>query len=138
MYQYLTPRVWGHAVSTDLVHWTQLPIALDTDMWYDKGGVFSGSATILNDEARTPVLSYSVSTDDMQCLAFPANRSDPNLVKVFSNCLPCILSTNNYLCYCSIHIQSQPRYHSSCIHCEVDQVQRQSHHIDEDGRAGGP
>ena len=82
MYQYLTPRVWGHAVSDDLVHWTQLPIALSNDQWYDKGGVFSGSATILNDEFLTPVLSYSVSTNDMQCIAFPTNRSDPNLVNV--------------------------------------------------------
>lgn len=80
MYQYLTPRVWGHAVSDDLVHWTQLPVALENDMWYDKGGVYTGSATVLNDEFQTPMLSYSVSTNNMQCLAFPTNRSDPNLV----------------------------------------------------------
>lgn len=80
MYQYLTPRAWGHAVSADLVHWTQLPVALATDMPYDRGGVYSGSATVLDDDARTPMLSYSVSTNDMMCLAFPANRSDPDLV----------------------------------------------------------
>ena len=82
MYQYLTPRTWGHAVSDDLLHWTQLPIALNNDMWYDRGGVFTGSATVLNDAQRTPILSYSVSTNDMQCLALPANRSDPNLIQV--------------------------------------------------------
>lgn len=60
----------------------ELPVALDTDEWYDKGGVFSGSATILDDDDLTPVLSYSVSTNDMLCLAFPANRSDPFLTKV--------------------------------------------------------
>jgi beta-fructofuranosidase len=52
-------------------------------MWvgrYDQGGVFTGSATVLNDAAQTPMLSYSVSTNDMQCLAFPTNRSDPDLV----------------------------------------------------------
>ncbi|EDQ91269.1 uncharacterized protein MONBRDRAFT_6362 [Monosiga brevicollis MX1] len=69
------------AVSDDLVYWKMLPMALDTDEWYDQGGVFSGSATIMDDPARTPVLAYSVSTNDMQCLAFPANRSDPELIK---------------------------------------------------------
>ncbi|MFI8347734.1 GH32 C-terminal domain-containing protein [Streptomyces sp. NPDC085596] len=34
---------WGHAVSTDLVHWKQLPLALSHD---DKEMVFSGSAVI--------------------------------------------------------------------------------------------
>jgi len=36
---------WGHAVSNDLVHWTQKPIALYPDMPYEnEGGCFSGSA----------------------------------------------------------------------------------------------
>lgn len=65
-YQYQTPRVWGHAVSQDLIHWTQLPVALENDAWYDNGGVYSGSGTVLNDAAKTPVLSYAVSTNDMQ------------------------------------------------------------------------
>ncbi|GHH75189.1 glycoside hydrolase family 32 protein [Promicromonospora soli] len=34
---------WGHAVSTDLVHWKELPLALSHD---DKEMVFSGSAVI--------------------------------------------------------------------------------------------
>lgn len=46
-YQYSDPRVWGHAVSEDLMHWRHLPVALATDEWYDKGGVWSGSATLL-------------------------------------------------------------------------------------------
>lgn len=36
---------WGHAISKDLVHWTNMPIALAPDMWYENdGGCFSGSA----------------------------------------------------------------------------------------------
>ncbi len=38
---------WGHAVSRDMVHWKDLPIALKPDMEYDndpEGGCFSGCA----------------------------------------------------------------------------------------------
>ena len=36
---------WGHAVSEDLIHWEELPIALYPDMPYENdGGCFSGSA----------------------------------------------------------------------------------------------
>lgn len=33
-YQYLTPRTWGHAVSTNLVDWVILPIALNCKLFF--------------------------------------------------------------------------------------------------------
>ncbi|MNO44149.1 Beta-fructosidase [compost metagenome] len=43
---------WGHAVSDDLVHWEELPIALYPDQEYEdstQGGCFSGCAVIKDD-----------------------------------------------------------------------------------------
>ena len=43
------PMHWGHAVSTDLLHWEYLPAALAPDEFYDRDGCFSGSAVELAD-----------------------------------------------------------------------------------------
>lgn len=40
---------WGHAVSSDLLHWEYLPCALAPDEAYDRDGCFSGSAVELPD-----------------------------------------------------------------------------------------
>lgn len=40
---------WGHAVSSDLLHWRYLPAALAPDTDYDRDGCFSGSAVTLDD-----------------------------------------------------------------------------------------
>ncbi|KAF7824886.1 beta-fructofuranosidase, soluble isoenzyme I-like [Senna tora] len=72
---------WGHAVSTDLIHWLYLPIAMIPDMWYDINGVWTGSATLLPDGKI--VMLYTGDTNDyvqVQNLAFPANLSDPLLI----------------------------------------------------------
>ncbi len=43
------PMHWGHAVSTDMLHWNYMPAALAPDHSYDKSGCFSGSAVELDD-----------------------------------------------------------------------------------------
>lgn len=50
--------VWGHCVSTDLVHWEHLPCALiPTPSSLDQDGCFSGCATV--DEDGTPIIMYT-------------------------------------------------------------------------------
>ncbi|XP_063944492.1 acid beta-fructofuranosidase isoform X2 [Daucus carota subsp. sativus] len=74
--------VWGHAVSSDLIHWKHLPVAMVTDHWYDVNGVWTGSATILPDGQI--VMLYTGSTNEsvqVQNLAYPADPSDPLLIE---------------------------------------------------------
>ncbi|KZV14483.1 acid beta-fructofuranosidase-like [Dorcoceras hygrometricum] len=73
---------WGHAVSKDLIHWLHLPFAMVPDQWYDINGVWTGSATILPDGGI--IILYTGDTYDLvqvQCLAYPANSSDPLLLE---------------------------------------------------------
>lgn len=44
------PMHWGHATSTDMVHWQHQPIALAPSEEYDRDGCFSGSAVSHNGE----------------------------------------------------------------------------------------
>ena len=49
---YWSAMHWGHAVSTDLLHWEYLPIALAPSEPYDdyqKGGIYSGGAVVGDD-----------------------------------------------------------------------------------------
>lgn len=43
------PMHWGHAVSTDLLHWNYMPCALAPDTVADAAGCFSGSAVPMPD-----------------------------------------------------------------------------------------
>ncbi|HSP55655.1 MAG TPA: glycoside hydrolase family 32 protein [Dehalococcoidia bacterium] len=68
---------WGHAVSDDLVHWRDLPIALEpTPGGADKDGVFSGCAV---DRAGVPALLYTGVFPEVQCLAEAVDPDDPDL-----------------------------------------------------------
>ena len=74
---------WGHAVSADMVRWTELPIALAPDVGNECGGEWSGSATpqaLVNGSRRLPVLSYSVQCNNYFGQAEPADLGDPLLV----------------------------------------------------------
>jgi len=48
---------WGHAVSEDLVHWKDMPIALCPEEEYECGGCLSGQAYITED--GTPLIFYN-------------------------------------------------------------------------------
>nr|BAF35858.1 Soluble acid invertase [Pyrus pyrifolia var. culta] len=72
---------WGHAVSTDMIHWLYLPLAMVPDRWFDANGVWTGSATLLPDGQI--IMLYTGSTNEsvqVQNLAYPANLSDPLLL----------------------------------------------------------
>ena len=58
---------WGHAVSPDMVHWKQFPIALaPTPGGPDKDGCWSGCAVIAG---RVPTIVYTGVFPQAQCLA---------------------------------------------------------------------
>lgn len=74
--------VWGHAVSKDLINWRHLSLAMVADQWYDSNGVWTGSATILEDGQL--VMLYTGSTNEsvqVQNLAYPVDPSDPLLIE---------------------------------------------------------
>ena len=48
-------RCWGHAVSDDLVHWVDWPVAIWPDSPYDKNGVYSGN-TVIDDQGIATAL----------------------------------------------------------------------------------
>lgn len=56
------PMHWGHAVSSDLIHWEEQPIALYPDQPYENdGGCFSGSA--IEKDGKLWLIYTSVSHD---------------------------------------------------------------------------
>jgi beta-fructofuranosidase len=60
---------WGHARSSDLVHWEHLPIALTpTPGGADKDGCWSGCAVV---DGGVPVLVYTGVRPEVQCIAAP-------------------------------------------------------------------
>ncbi|MFF6829506.1 GH32 C-terminal domain-containing protein [Streptomyces longwoodensis] len=76
---------WGHAVSTDLVHWRDLPVALaPTEDSVAPDGVWSGDSTL--DANGVPVLLFTAGNDSQRPnqaigLARPVDPADPDLVQ---------------------------------------------------------
>lgn len=60
--------LWGHATSTDLVNWTDQPVALEPSAGPDADGCWSG---VLVDNGGTPTLVYSGRFDERElpCVA---------------------------------------------------------------------
>ena len=58
---------WGHAISTDMIHWRHLPPAFAPQPGsYDKDGVFSGCAVVNN---GVPTVVYTGTQPEVQCIA---------------------------------------------------------------------
>lgn len=71
---------WAHSVSTDLIRWTALELAIAPTEPYEANGCWSGSATIL--PGNKPVILYTSSNakkEQTQNIAYPKNLSDPFL-----------------------------------------------------------
>lgn len=75
---------WGHAVSEDLVHWEELPIALYPDMEYENdGGCFSGSA--VEKDGRLYLFYTSVSREMGQTQSVAYSDDGIHFVKYSGN-----------------------------------------------------
>lgn len=62
---------WGHAVSEDLIHWEELPIALYPDQDYEnEGGCFSGCAVVKDDRLYLFYTSVSHERKQTQSVVF--------------------------------------------------------------------
>lgn len=78
------PMHWGHAVSNDLIHWEELPIALYPDMPYEnEGGCFSGSA--LEKDGVLYLMYTSVSKEQGQTQSIAISRDGTHFEKYAGN-----------------------------------------------------
>lgn len=71
------PMHWGHAISSDLIVWKHLPVALAPSEKYDQSGVFSGTALLKNDEMRlyyTGHVDIDGQIEQSQCLAVSTDK----------------------------------------------------------------
>lgn len=78
------PMHWGHAVSGDLLHWREEPIALYPDMPYENGGgCFSGSA--LEKDGVLYLMYTSVSKEQGQTQSMAVSEDGLRFTKLAEN-----------------------------------------------------
>ncbi len=70
-----SPMCWGHAVSADLVHWTDWPVAMWPDTPYDRNGIFSGN-TIIDDDGIINAFYTGNVRDHAECYGMRAWSKD--------------------------------------------------------------
>lgn len=71
----LAPTCWGHAYSSDLIHWVDAPIALYPDTPYDQNGCYSGN--IIADGQGGHVAMYTGNIDEhAECYGMMARSTD--------------------------------------------------------------
>ena len=61
---------WGHAVSKDLLHWEELPVAIPED---EKGSIFSGSAVSVGDDIIA-IYTRDKDKSQTQCIAISSDN----------------------------------------------------------------
>ena len=70
---------WGHAVSSDLLHWENAGIAITPDQTYDQNGCFSGGAIMVGDTLR--LLYTSVGANNIQTQSVATSYDKINFAK---------------------------------------------------------
>lgn len=85
---------WGHATSTDLMHWTQQPVALTHD---DLGDIFSGSAVLDKDNTagfgKNAIIAIYTSAGEYQQQSLAYSTDGMTFTKYKNN--PVIASTRS-------------------------------------------
>eukprot|EP01084_Bolivina_argentea_P150878 263426_1 len=94
-FEYQSPANWGHCISRDMLNWINLPIAVKNDEPYDINGVYTGSATIVNNE---PILMHSATMVNnepiLMCIVYPNNTNDINLTVWTEYSGNCVLNSS--------------------------------------------
>lgn len=68
-------RCWGHAVSDNLVHWADWPVAIWPDSPHDREGVYSGNMVIDDDGVPTALYTGNV-RGHAECYGMQARSHD--------------------------------------------------------------
>lgn len=78
---------WGHAVSDDLIHFTEYDDALTNDQTYDKIGCWSGGAAVYNDKLYLVYTSYGydVEGNEQQTISIAYSVDGINFTKYENN-----------------------------------------------------